>query len=164
MYVKNDMGLPIKKLLDEYFTKEQVQDALRDIGEPTSGNKDELIKRLRDNWESHRRDVYELLDFTDKDMLQMICYYYNLDATPAKFETLKRRIKKANLLDSRKRASSIVDDSDFRSKKSNVKSKEGFQPQEVHFHIGTITHSKNGKIGVGLAIVGIVVSIIIAFV
>jgi len=65
--MENDMGLSIKKLLDDYFSKEQVQDALRDIGEPTSGNKDELVQRVRNNWESHNRDIYELLDFTDKD-------------------------------------------------------------------------------------------------
>ena len=70
------MGLSVKKLLDDYFSREQIQDALRDIGELTSGNKDELVQRLRNNWESHNRGIYELLDFTDKDSLQMICYYY----------------------------------------------------------------------------------------
>jgi len=37
------MGLSVKKMLDDYFSKEQVQDALRDIGERTSGNKEDLI-------------------------------------------------------------------------------------------------------------------------
>ena len=39
---------------------------------------------------------------------------------------------------------------------------ENLTPQEVHFHIGTITQSKNGKIGIGLAVAGITVSLIIA--
>ena len=47
--LKKDMELLVKKLLDEYFSKEQVRDALRDIGEPASGNKDRLARRLRDN-------------------------------------------------------------------------------------------------------------------
>jgi len=55
------MGLSVKKLLDDYFSREQIQDALRDIGELTSGNKDELVQRLRNNWESHNRGIYELL-------------------------------------------------------------------------------------------------------
>ena len=94
------MGLSVKKLLDDYFSKEQVQDALGDIGEPTSGTKNELVRWLLNNWESHNRDIYELLDYTDKDSLQMICYFYALDATSAKHDVLMRRIKKANLLGS----------------------------------------------------------------
>jgi hypothetical protein len=178
--MKIDMGLSIKKLLDDYLSKEQVQNALRDIGEPTSGNKDELVQRLRNNWESYNRDIYELLDFTDKDSLEMICYYYNLDATPAKQDVLRRRIKKANLLGSGKRPtaqvdrshdslipkskpSSMVDDSRFYSKKPKIKSENNSQVTDVHFHIGSITHSKGGKMGIVLGIVGIVVSNFIIF-
>lgn len=106
------MGLSIKKLLDEYLSKEDVQDALRDIGESTSGNKDKLIQKLQNNWKSHNRDVYELLDFTDKESLEMICYYYNLDPTPAKHDILKRRIKKAKLLSSGYRPTAQVNKSE----------------------------------------------------
>ncbi|MGI0057428.1 MAG: SAP domain-containing protein, partial [Nitrosarchaeum sp.] len=77
------MGLTVEKLLCEYFSKEEVQDALRDIGEPTSGTKEELVEELRKNWESFNRDKYELLDFIDEETLQEICYYFNLDASPA---------------------------------------------------------------------------------
>ena len=35
---------------------------------------------------------------------------------------------------------------------------------DVHFHVGSVTHSKGVKIGIVLAIIGIAVSIIIAFV
>ena len=158
--MRKDMELSIKKLLDDYFVIDQVQDILRDIGESTSGNKDELLKRVRDNWESHNRDIYELLDFTDKDYLQMICYHYNLDATKAKHDVLKRRIKKANLLGSgsKPKPSSKVDDSSFYSKKH--KAENNSQVTDVHFHVGSVTHSKGGKIAIALGIIGIVVTII----
>lgn len=93
------MGLPIKKLLLEYFAKEQVQDALRDIGELTTGTKEELVNNLVANWKSYNRDNYELLDFLDGDALQMICYHYNLDASDATEDTYIRRIRKAELLE-----------------------------------------------------------------
>ena len=43
------MGLSVKKLLDDYFSKEQIRDVLREIGESASGNKDRLARRLRDH-------------------------------------------------------------------------------------------------------------------
>jgi len=174
------MGLSMKKLLDDYFRADEVQDVLRDIGESTSGNKDELVQRVRDNWESHNRDIYGLLDFIDKTSLQQICYYYNLDATPAKHDVLKRRIKKANLLGSggkpkptahvdrshdsfitKPKPSSMVDDSRFYSKKPKIKTENNSQVTDVHFHFSSITHSKWGKIGVVSTIVGIAIMIIL---
>jgi len=89
------MELSVKKLLDEYFSKEQTRDALRDIGEPVSGNKDRLAWLLRDNWESYNRDIYELLDFTDIDSLEMKCHHYKLDATFKEKDALMGRIEKA---------------------------------------------------------------------
>jgi len=53
------MDLSIKKLLNDYFSKEQLRDTLREIGEPASGNKDRLARRLRDHWEYHNRDIYD---------------------------------------------------------------------------------------------------------
>ncbi len=163
---RNVMGLSMKKLLDDYFRTDEIQDALRDIGEPTSGTKDELVQRVRTNWESYNRDISELLGFIDKTSLQQICYHYNLDATPANHDVLKRRIKKANLLGSGKRPtahvsnqSSMVDDSRFYSKKPRIKTEENSQTP-VHINIGSITHSKWGKIGVGVGIISIIVTII----
>ncbi len=168
--MENGMGLSVKKLLDDYFGIDQVQDVLGDIGESTSGNKDELVQRVRDNWESHNRDIYELLDFTDKDYLRMICYHYNLDATSAKHDVLKRRIKKANLLGSGGKPkptahvsnpSSMVDDSRFYSKKPTIKKEEDSETPHVQINIGSITHSKWGKIGAVGTFVGIVIMIIL---
>jgi len=159
---RNDMGLSVKKLLDDYFSNEQRQDALRDIGEPTSGSKDELVQRLHNNWESHNRDIYELLDFTDEETLEEICYYYNLDATPADHGVLKRRIKKANLLGSGGKPIAQVDRShDSFITKPKTKTEDNSQVTDVHFHISTITHSKWGKIGVVSTIVGIAIMIIL---
>ena len=175
---RNDMGLSVKKLLDDYFRADEIQDALRDIGESTSGTKDELVQRIRNNWESHNRDINELLDFIDKDSLMMICYYYNLDATPAKHDVLKRRIKKANLLGSGSRPiakvdtshdsfitkpkpSSVVDDILSFSKRPKINTEENSETP-VHINIGSITHSKWGKIGAVSTIVGIVIMIILA--
>ena len=174
---RNDMGLSVKKLLDDYFSNEQRQDALRDIGEPTSGSKDELVQRLRNNWESHNRDIYELLDFTDEETLEEICYYYNLDVTPADHGVLKRRIKKANLLGSggkpiaqvsrshdsfitKPKPSSIVDDILSYSKRPKINTEENSETP-VHINIGSITHSKWGKIGAVGTFVGIVIMVIL---
>lgn len=161
--MENDMGLSVKKLLDDYFSKEQVQDALGDIGEPTSGIKNELVRRLLNNWESHNRDIYKLLDFTDKDSLQMICYFYALDATSAKHDVLMRRIKKANLLGSGSKLKPTAQVS--RSHDSLIpknKSKPDTGVTDVHFHIGSVTHSKGGKIAIVLGIIGIAVTIILS--
>jgi len=167
---RNDMGLSVKKLLDDYFGADEVQDVLRDIGESTSGNKDELVQRVRNNWESHNRDIYELLDFIDKTSLQQICYYYNLNSTPANHNILKRRIKNAKLLGSGGKPkptaqvsnpSSMVDDSPFYSEKPKIKKDEDLETPPVQINIGSITHSKWGKRGVVATIIGIVIMIIL---
>ncbi len=175
---RNGMGLDVKKLLCEYFSKEEVQDALREIGEPTSGSKEELVEELSKNWQSHNRDKYELLDFTEEDTLQDICSHFNLDDTQADHNILKRRIKKVNLLGSgsKPKASSMVDDSRFYSKKPTatvdrshdsfitkpkIKKEVDSENSDVHFHISTITNSKWGKIGALATIAGIVIMIIL---
>ena len=95
---------------------------------------------MRDHWESHNRDIYELLDFTDIDPLEMICHHYKLDATFKEKDALKGKIEKANLLFLDKKpdvainrnhdplvpktkASSKIDDSKSHSKKPNTKPK-----------------------------------------
>ena len=173
------MGLDVKKLLCEYFSKEEVQDALEEIGEPITGTKEDLVEELSKNWESHNRNKYDLLDFTEEDTLQDICSHYNLDDTPANHDVLKRRIKKADLLgrigkpkptahvdrshDSlipESKPSSMVDDSEFYSKKPKTKTEAKSEPSHVHFHFSSLSHSKWGKIGAVATIVGIVIAII----
>lgn len=93
------MGLSIDDLLFKYLSKEQIQNALRDIGEPTSGTKDELVRNLKNRWKSYNRDYYDLLDFVDAEMLEAICYHYKLDDSSTSPTGFKKRIKNANLLD-----------------------------------------------------------------
>ncbi|MBS3921961.1 MAG: SAP domain-containing protein [Nitrosarchaeum sp.] len=143
----------MNKLVSEYMSKEQVQDALRDIGEPVSGTKNELVRRLKNTWNSHNRDDYELLDFTDDTSLQMICYYYNLDTTPTNKSTYIRRIKKAELLDKNSR------------KPKNLKQERKLQKEEnpfrdVNINIENIHLSKNSKIGIIIGVTSVVATII----
>jgi len=98
-----------------------------------------LARRLRDHWEYHNCDIYELLDFADVDSLEMICHHYKLDATFKEKDALKGKIEKANLLLLDKKldvaidrnhdplvlktkASLKVDDSKSHSKKTNTQS------------------------------------------
>ena len=159
-----DMGLDVKKLLCEYFSKEEVQDALQEIGEPITGTKEELVEELSKKWQSHNRDKYELLDFTEEDTLQDICDHYNLDDTLADHSVLKRRIKKANLLSptGKPKPTAHVDRShDSFITKPRFTKEDDSETTDVHFHISTIKHSKRGKIGAVSTIVGIVIMIIL---
>lgn len=92
------MGISLVKFLNDYFGVEKLRDALCDIGELTTGTKIELIKRLMVQWEPHRRNVYELLDYLDEETLSLFCQDYKIDpdGNPS---TLIRRIKKAGLLE-----------------------------------------------------------------
>jgi len=158
---RNDMGLDVEKLLCEYFSKEEVQDALQEIGEPITGTKEELVEELSKNWQSHNRDKYELLDFIAEDSLQDICDHYNLDDTPANHDVLKRRIKKANLLGSGSKPKPTAHVN--RSHDSLIpknKSKPDTGVTDVHFHIGSVTPSRRWLIGIAIAITGIIVTII----
>ena len=120
------MDLSIKKLLNDYFSKEQPRDTLREIGEPASGNKDRLARRLRDHQEYRNRDIYELLDFADVDSLEMICHHYKLDATFKEKDALKGKIEKANLLVMDKKPAVVIDrNRDSPVSKTKVSSKVG---------------------------------------
>lgn len=120
------MGLSVKKLLNDYFSKEHLRDALREIGEPASGNKDRLVRRSRDHWEYHNRDIYELFDFADVDSLEMICHHYKLDATFKEKDALKGKIENANLLVLDKKPTVVIDRNlDSPVSKTKVSSKVG---------------------------------------
>ncbi len=95
------MSLSIKKLLQEYFSVDDLKDVLCDIGEPVSGNKSQLVTRITNNWKEHNRDNYELLDFLDQEQLEMICYYYNTKPSGEGETSLKNSVKRIGLLDSR---------------------------------------------------------------
>ncbi|WP_316504551.1 hypothetical protein [Nitrosopumilus sp.] len=133
------MKLSVKKLLDDYFSKEQIRDALRELGDPASGNKDRLARRLHDNWESHNRDIYELLNFTDVDSLEMICHHYKLDATFKEKDVLVLDKKPTVVVDrnhdslaSKTKISSKVDGDKLNSKKPKTKSKTNDNKKSNH--------------------------------
>ena len=91
------MGTSLAKFLNDYFSVEDLKDALSEIGELTTGTKIELIKRLMSQWEPHRRNRYDLLDHLDEEMLSYFCQDYKIDHK-GNASTLKRRIKKEGLL------------------------------------------------------------------
>src|SRR5438105_701703 len=93
------MGLTIRKLLDVYFEKWQIQNALDAINEQVSGNKDELINRIIEEWEQHGKNKYDLLNFIERSILARICASYDLASRGNKHDLIKR-IKKSLLLDS----------------------------------------------------------------
>ena len=112
------MGISLAKFLNDYFTVNELKYALSDIGELTTGTKVELVKRLVVQWEPHNRDKYDLLDYLDEYMLVNLCNDYNIDSDGEE-NLLKRRIKKARLLDGNSpRPSSMVDDRLISNKKT----------------------------------------------
>lgn len=147
------MSLSTKKLLLDYFTVEDLKDALSDINEKVSGTKEELIKRLTRTWKEHNRDNYELLEFLDDTSLQMICYYYNLDATPASINTYIRRIKNSDLLNQNSRK--------LKNQNNRIKSQKDIKPfNDVNINIENIHLSKNSKIGIAIGITGVLITAI----
>lgn len=111
------MGITLSKFLNDYFGVDELKMALSDIGELTTGQKNVLIKRLIAQWEPHNRDKYDLLEYLDEDYLSDLCIDYNIDADGDE-NLLRRRIKKAKLLDDSPRPSSMVDDRLISNKKT----------------------------------------------
>ena len=147
------MGLSVRKLLSDYFTVEDLKDALSDINEPVSGTKDQLIGRLIRTWKEHNRGNYELFDYLDKTSLQMICYYYNLDPTPGSIDTYIRRIKRADLLNGSGRRK--------QSKREAVLKNNDEKPfRDLHVNIGTVKTSKYSKIGIVIGVAGVAATVI----
>jgi hypothetical protein len=92
------MYLAITKLLGEYFEKWQIQNALDSIDEKVSGNKDELIDLIIEEWEHHGKNKYDLLNFIERPTLARICVAYGIVNKGGKNDLIKR-IKKSRLLD-----------------------------------------------------------------
>lgn len=149
------MGLSITKLLNDYLSVDDLKGVLMDIGEPVSGTKDQLVKRVRINWKSHNRDNYELLEFLDEDSLYMICHYYSIDTSSTSVSGLRNSIKKVGLLNSNSFGK-------IRKKKNNdiqTNSIEDRPFRDVNINIGHIKISKNSKIGIAIAIIGVAVTL-----
>jgi len=147
------MSLSTRKLLSDYFTVDDLKDTLADINEPVSGTKEQLISRISKTWKDHNHNNYELLELLDKTSLQMICYYYNLDATTTNKSTYIRRIKKAELLN--------INSSKSRNLTQETKlPKEAKQFRDVNINVEHIHFSKNSKIGIVIGIIGAVATVL----
>lgn len=153
--MSSSLGLSVKKLLSEYFSVEDLKDALYNIGESTYGTKDELVNRLASTWKLHNHDNYELLDYLDEEYLLIICTHYNLDDTPANESALKRRIRKARLLDSNSTKKVKVQKDHSPTKEPEVK-----PFRDVNINIGHLHLSKGSKIGIIVGIIGTAATII----
>lgn len=93
------MGISVKKLLDYYFTVEDLKNALYDIGEPLSGNKDALINRITQTWKDHNRNLRDLLGYMPPDALDAFCQFYKIDDSGTD-EAVIRRIVKSGIVES----------------------------------------------------------------
>jgi len=145
------MAISTSDFLQKYFGVPELQDALGDLMESTTGNKNELVKRLTTEWAKYR-DVYNLLDFLDEDQLLVICYHFYIEFGSTSHGALKNRIKKAEILGSQK-SKNILND---KTKQKKLKL------LWYHTNEGTINWSKLGTIigiiAVSLTIIGIILS------
>lgn len=139
------MATSLQKLLFTYFGMEELKDALASIGEPLTGTKDQLVARIIATWESHNRDIYDLLDFAETYMLRDMCKDYNLDSY-GKHEILKRRLEKAQII----KSASLKTEEFSKKLKSQNNNQENLHPKIYY-----IMHSKSGRTSVALAVIGI---------
>ena len=136
------MALNLRKFLDKYFSREDLQDALESISEPYSASKNELISRLIENWISYRRKWSDILDYADDDAIEDICDDYGLDSIGDR-DLLIRRIKRAGILDKEK-SSTITSFTKAKSEQSVERT------PNINFNIGSVHISKGNKISIGL--------------
>ena len=98
------MGIPVEDFLYRYFNPDQLKEILFDIGIPVGRTKKERIDRILENWQSHNRDWYELLEYLDWSTLSQICDDFNiLYSDYAKEDTLRNKIEDEWVLDFRKK-------------------------------------------------------------
>lgn len=99
------MGISVEKFLSKYFSPKQLKEALSDIGIPVGVTKKERIGRIVENWRSHNRYWYELLDFLEWGGLSQICDDFNIPYSEYnKEETLRHKIEDARVLDFRNKS------------------------------------------------------------
>lgn len=96
------MGISPENFLRRYFTLEQLKEPLADIGLSVGGTKNEKIKRITDNWITHHRNWYELLDYLEWGDLSRICDDFGINYSDYnKEETLCQKIEDEMVLDFR---------------------------------------------------------------
>lgn len=124
------MDISLRDFIHKYFYKEDIQAALEDIGESSTGNIDEIEDRLVSTWPKYR-NVYDLLEFLDEEDLLEICYHFNIAYTTDSHRALKNRIKKSGLLghtdSSQIMKKSKSDENKVKSKSNKVETQKQFQ-------------------------------------
>lgn len=95
------MGISPKKFLDRYFTSAELKEPLDDIGFPVGGIKKERIERIVENWTSHHRTWYDLLEFLDWGKLSKVCDDFGVSYSEYNTEdTLCNKIEDGQVIDS----------------------------------------------------------------
>lgn len=146
------MAINLSKFLDKYFRKEWLQEALQDIGEPYSTDKNDLIRRIIEDWSTYRRNWYDLLKYADEDALEDICIDYDLDSRGDE-DLLIRRIKRANIL-----GNELLESKQIQSKNQTSKNSDSVTPN-INFNINSIHFSERSKIGIISIIVAIIIGV-----
>lgn len=97
------MGISPKDFLNRYFNSKQLKKPLEGIGLPFGSTKKERVNRILENWISHHRNWYGLLDHLDWNKLAKICDDFNIRYSGYEREdTLRNKIEDAMVLDFRK--------------------------------------------------------------
>jgi len=81
----------VEEFIDRYFYKEWVQDLLERANLPYRGIKQELILRLR---QEGNCDLFQLMDYLDKDDLKEICDDLEIPRSGRKYEIVRRILNK----------------------------------------------------------------------
>lgn len=98
------MGISPKKFLDRYFTSEQLKEPLDDIGLSVGGTKKERIERIVENWTTHHRNWYDLLEFLDWGKLSKVCDEFGISYSEYNTEeTLRDKIEDEQVIDSQRK-------------------------------------------------------------
>jgi hypothetical protein len=92
------LAIAVKRLLDSYFTTDDLKNALYDIGEPVTESKDTLINRLIQVWPEHKKGLKDLLGYLSPQALVAMCQFYKLDDTGNE-EALIKRIVKSGIIE-----------------------------------------------------------------
>jgi len=165
------LAISVKRLLEDYFYAEDLQDALGDIGEPISGTKSELIKRLLGSWFEKNRTLRDLLDFLPDVALADLCQDFNIDPNGER-ATLIRRIMKNSVIQSPGRiglpSSNVSDRIDIASSStdtSRTTSRPPYHPHHYGIEIQNVTKRRSFRVLI-ISIAGVLIALggVLAFI
>ncbi|MGI0016443.1 MAG: hypothetical protein ACREBU_23730, partial [Nitrososphaera sp.] len=165
------MAISVKRLLEDYFYVEDLQDALDDIGESISGTKPELIKLLLGSWFEKNRTLKDLLDFLPDEALSDLCQDFNIDPI-GEHDTLIRRILKSNVVQSpsgigftSSKVSDRIDIATSSSDTSRMTARPPYLPHHNAIEIRQIAKKRSFKVLV-ISLAGVLIALggVLAFI